>query len=85
MVVFENGYSVNYDDNNGDGDGDDDDNDEANENKHLNSLIDFLDMPVRGKCYVCGAEKPNFSFPTEHQKLLRWCIMLRCQVDNTYT
>ena len=40
----------------------------------------FPDMPIWGKCYVCGDEKPKFSFPTDPEKLLRWCILLKCQV-----
>ena len=80
LMVIENECGVSYDDNKDDSD---DENDDANENKNLVSLIDFLDMPVKRKCYVCGAAKANFSFPTESQKLLRWCIMLRCQVYET--
>ncbi len=40
----------------------------------------FPDMPIWGKCYVCGGEKPKFSFPTDPERLLRWCILLKCQV-----
>lgn len=79
MIIIENEYGVNNDDNNDDSE--DDEIDEANGNKNFDSLIDFLDMPVRNKCYVCGADKANFSFPHDPQKLLQWCIMLRCQVD----
>lgn len=79
LIIIENEYGVNNDDNNDDSE--DDEIDEANGNKNFDSLIDFLDMPVRNKCYVCGADKANFSFPHDPQKLLQWCIMLRCQVD----
>ena len=54
LMVIENECGVHYDDSNDDSD---DENDDANENKNLVSLIDFLDMPLKGN--VTFVERPR--------------------------